>query len=611
MAGKQKTVTARSIVEDVFGTNDARELWTGDYDKVLPVTIQDFELFAVLPAIFYMFRFGWRRGKGRFVETFAPKGEESEGKKQKVTIARIAETLAQDTDFLGFDGPIGRAVLGDLLLCFCLENAKHALGREEQVQRAAPAHYMASWIDLPGRVAHLRFVPEMIVAMLADQTGDHVQKSREGERTWFPVGPGFEQNVLLGAFNHGMTRRDISGDMASDLFLEDAQVGVDQLLMIRLAQKLGVAPDKLWGGEGMNISNQRPIAKRAARNFSEDIRRFVRDYSAIIPRHAFVDLLQSCMAVGLTTIATGVVEILFEWAEAGKIPDKEEQGPGSLFVDCSNGVDRRLRGLAEQSFANFNRRLERIPVILMALRLLDAAARYDPKIKQTVPSVAPYATEWINVLGDIFMERHGQASYILHDLGVKSERLAETLKDEYPDTVEILRSGDRTNPVWPLAEALTHLQGRGNTQANLIKFFDSALLLNRPNGLAQKRAVIRTTPSPRGIRKRMEMRSMVLTDSVLDYLVHLHVLPAGNRHGNRRLSLNEFIGILEERYGLCIDMPSDGMTISNDQMQANRAFLERRLRDLGLLVGVNDAESMKRLRPRYLPIPTENHHGVD
>jgi hypothetical protein len=30
-------------------------------------------------------------------------------------------------------------------------------------------------------------------------------------------------------------------------------------------------------------------------------------------------------------------------------------------------------------------------------------------------------------------------------------------------------------------------------------------------------------------------------------------------------------------------------------------WLERRLRDLGLLVGVNDAESMKQLRPRFSP----------
>jgi hypothetical protein len=41
------------------------------------------------------------------------------------------------------------------------------------------------------------------------------------------------------------------------------------------------------------------------------------------------------------------------------------------------------------------------------------------------------------------------------------------------------------------------------------------------------------------------------------------------------------------------------MTISNDLLRLNRLVLERRLRDLGLLTGVNDAEAMKQLTPRF------------
>jgi hypothetical protein len=52
------------------------------------------------------------------------------------------------------------------------------------------------------------------------------------------------------------------------------------------------------------------------------------------------------------------------------------------------------------------------------------------------------------------------------------------------------------------------------------------------------------------------------------------------------------------------------MTISNDFLRANRSILERRLRDLGLLVGVNDAEAMKHLRPRF-ERPTEDEYGFD
>src|SRR5579875_41882 len=268
--------TAKSIVDDVFGRTLSREIWTGNYEEVLPLTVGGFDLTAVLPAVFYMFRFGYRRGKGKFLQVFWGEGGTSKERKRIATIDHIASILATTDGFEGFESDVARAILGDLLLCFCLENAKRALGRQEQVQRVAPAHYMAGWIDLPESVAHLRFVPEMIVAMLADQKGEYIEQNRETDRTWFAVGRGFEDNVLLRAFHQGVLREGLLADRTADRFREETPVGLDQLLMVRLAQHLGAPPDKVRGGDGERISNQRPISEKAAEHFSEDIRRFVR-----------------------------------------------------------------------------------------------------------------------------------------------------------------------------------------------------------------------------------------------------------------------------------------------------------------------------------------------
>jgi hypothetical protein len=600
MSAVKTPTTARSIVDEVLGRGMTREIWTSSYEKALPVSVQDFDLSAVLPAVFYMFRFGHRRGKGKFLETFGGDAEATRDRRKAATVERVAGNLASAEVFDGFAGPTEHAILGDLLLCFCLENTKRALGRDEQVQRVAPAHYMASWIDLPHSVANLRFVPEMMVAMLADQNELHVQQNREGERTWFAVGRGFEDNVLLKAFHQGMVVREGPlGDLTADRFQEETPVGLDQFLMIRLAQQLGAAPYKLRGGEGERISNQRPVAEQASRHFSEDVRRFVRAYAGVIPRHAFVELLESCMAVGLTTIATSVIELLFDWAMTGEIRKQCEQQPTHLFVDCSNGVDRILRALAEQSMDDFMRRIERFPVILMALRLLDRGARYDPKIKRLNVRTRPYATDWLNLLGQLLHQRRDEAQAILYDLERKAEELAERLQEDYPDAAEMLRS-ERTqpNPVWRLAEALTSLQGRKSTQNNVVALLDSASLVDRPNGLAVRRAVHRRI-TVGGPSRRSELRSLAFTDSVLDYLVHLHVLRTGNNSGHRPLSFKAFTRILHERYGFCIDHAPMGMTISNELLRLNRVVLERRLRDLGLLIGVNDAEAMKQLRPRF------------
>lgn len=611
-AAKTPTI-ARSIVDDVLGRGMTREIWTGNYEKALPVSVQNFDLAAVLPAVFYMFRYGCRRGKGKFLEIFGSDVGTTKERRRAATIERVANKLAETESFDGFKDNTARAILGDLLLCFCLENSKRELGRQEQVQRVAPAHYMANWVDLPIKVVDLRYVPEMIVAMLADQKEQHIRQNHEGDRTWFSVGRGFEDNVLLKAFHQGVVWSEAKGALSSrtsDRFEEQTPVGLDQLLMIRLAQQMEGAPDKLRGSEGERIPNQRPIAEQAAQHFSEDIRRFVRAYAGVIPRHAFVDLLESCMAVGLTTIVTSVIELLFEWTATGEIRKKCEQHPTHLFVDCSNSVNRGLRALAEQSMDDFMRRIERFPVVLMTLRLLDYGARYDSKLKKTNIQTWPYATDWLNLLGEIMYQQRAEAQAILYDLERKAAELADRLQEDYPETAELLRN-DRAQvtPVWRMAEAITSLQGRGNTQMHVIQLVDSVLLTARPNGIAMKRSDTRKVSAAVGSKKR-ELRSLVFTDSVLDYLVHLHILPTGNRRGFRPLSLKDFIQILHERYGFCIDQAPPGMNISNELLRLNRIVLERRMRDLGLLVGVNDAEAMKHLMPRF-ETPEECGNGVD
>jgi hypothetical protein len=136
---------------------------------------------------------------------------------------------------------------------------------------------MASWVDLPESVSHLRFVPEMLVAILADQEGLCVEQNRDGDKTWFAVGRGFEENVLLRVFHRGVVRDGQFHTQTSDKFDEMvADVGLDQLLMIRLAQHLGQAPDKLRGkAEG----GERKVASRFRING-----RFLSSRRAIFPR---------------------------------------------------------------------------------------------------------------------------------------------------------------------------------------------------------------------------------------------------------------------------------------------------------------------------------------
>ncbi|MEE8533671.1 MAG: hypothetical protein V3S95_09025, partial [Alphaproteobacteria bacterium] len=141
---------SRKIVENVLGPHMTSQIWTGNYFPAFPLTLQDFEIGALLPAVLYMFRWGHRRGKGKFNETFPDPSV------KKATIESVVKCLTESQFFDGFDDGTARSILGDLLLTYVLENKRHAEGRRIQVQRTFPTHYMASWIDLPESVAHLR-----------------------------------------------------------------------------------------------------------------------------------------------------------------------------------------------------------------------------------------------------------------------------------------------------------------------------------------------------------------------------------------------------------------------------------------------------------------------
>ena len=578
----------------------ADELWTGNYTKILPITIAGFELSAVLPAVFYMFRFGQRRGRGQFLEAFAPKGGTYREQRQGTTIDRIATILANEDHLAGFDDGPKRAVLGDLLLCFGLENVNHELGRDKQVQRAFPTHYMASWIDLPDSLANLRSVPEMLIAILVNQKkGNHIERTGRG---WFRVGAHYDANPLLGAFSIGMYLDGPSADRRSDQFDErNKDVGLDQLLMIRLAELLGSAPDKAHGRDAERIPNQRPIATLAARHFSEDIRRFLRSYASEVPRQALVDMLEACVAVGMTTIFTSVAGILFKWSESGCVLLKQEQSPAGIFVDCSVGVENSLRLLSEQSLDDVLRQMEQIPNVLATLRILDYLARHDRKISKLEIGTRPDAAEWINLLGAILHRRHKQADFIHQSVDHHCSALADELETDRPDLAgSLLDDAGEPNAVRRLAAALTEMMGT-KARGHLMDAVDSILQANRPNGLAQKRSTARGSGLGGTSRRTREVRSLVFSDAVLEYLVHVHLIPRVNRPGVRRLSMMDFLGTLRERYGFHVDVAPKGLSVSNELLQLNRRTLERRLRDLGLLVGVNDAESMKRLSPRFEP----------
>ncbi len=619
----------QETVADILSPAMFDSLWTSNYDKVLPISVLGFDLSSMLPAMFYLFRYGQRRGVGRFSKAFTPDVQTLGQNKKEVSIDRVGEGLLQDDAFTGFDGEVEKAILGDLLLSFCLENKERKTGRDRQIQRVFPVHYLSSWIDLPQKSVNLRYVPEMMVSILADGQEDFVEPCKPGSEddkdgNSFAVGHGYENNILIRAFNQGIERKKAPTieDRRSDRFGEnETTVGLDQLLMIRLAQRIEEAPGPLHSRPGSKtitpsnlerrIPNQRPIVERTSREFSEDIRLFLAAYSKSLPRHCLIEMLESGMAIGLTSILTATVDASLQWEKKGRVPAVENQSPAKVFVDCSLGVDSKIRNLAEISMDHLIRRVESFPEVLMALRILDFQASSNRRIRDMNLPTRPYSTRWLDLLGELLHDCHDQSSRIRLLIEEKLENLSLAIDESYPKgeyerLKNILEDKKREpNPILRLARGLTALMGPSFSFRHLTEMTNSCFYINRPNGIALSR---KTT---RGQTKRRDARSMVLSDSALDYLVHLHILNRDHRSSKPGISFESFMERIRERYGFYIDRPPPGMDISKAILQRNRSILERRLRDLGLLLGVNDAQSMKRLRPRFEIIEEAIDRGND
>ena len=586
------STSAKELIEEVFTKAVAVQMWTASTWLVLPLTPQGFAVGSVLPAVFYMCRRGCRRGKGRFQQTFSPV------ESMRANIYSVSARLSQDTEsFAGFSSDVTKDILGDLLLCDQLENKGHKEGHREEIQRAFPVHFFASWLDLPPSVGHLRSVPEMIVCLLVNQLdGQKLQSSSPDSDSAFPVGRFPENNLFFRIFGRGVSFGENTANLCADKIDEQAPLSIEELLMIRLAMTCEEAPETARAIHSAvpYIPNMWPVSQRAATAFRDDLTGFLQSYGESIPRRSITPMLESLLGLSLLCIYFESCSIAIAWERTGDIPSPTAQVPVPIFVDASNGSNTRLHDLSEQSFEECVRLLDQAMISMAQIRILSALLWDDPDLARSKPN-GPDTSPWLKLLADVRKGRHDVSGLTLRDVRLKNSRLAEKLETAgiEPDAIDILRSTQSSQePVQTAAEALCAMMGEKLLRTQHFKFLDSCLMVNEPHGLGRKRRVSRSLAGRK--RKMMDVRSVILSNTVLETLVHLHLV---GRQGI--LSFAEFLRILRERYGIWVDECPPGVPASREDLLKNRAMLERRLRDLGLLVGVNDAEFMKHLRPRF------------
>jgi hypothetical protein len=237
------------------------------------------------------------------------------------------------------------------------------------------------------------------------------------------------------------------------------------------------------------------------------------------------------------------------------------------------------------------------------MRLLDFYVMHESDIARTdVPPESPDATARLNLLGRIASGVHDESAAAERSFRKLARALSDAEKQDgsniiQTDILDAETSGRSHGS--RLAEVLTAAYESVSGVDKLVQFLTTSLMTDEPNGLARRRRVaLRRNPAVGQLRTG-DALSFVLTNTVLEYLVHRHLHDPGKGRKRRDLSFPEFTNILRERYGFHIDRAPPNLEVPSEVLGQNRRVLERRLRDLGLLTGVNDAERMKKLKPRY------------
>src|SRR6266487_3144779 len=107
------TSPIKNIVEDVLSVGRVRTLWSTIYLPALPFVPQSFDVGGLMPAMLYMARRGYRRGKGNFAEKFG----QNDGEKRKIRPPRIVDVVhgllkQGEAQLQGFSDEVAQTLLG-------------------------------------------------------------------------------------------------------------------------------------------------------------------------------------------------------------------------------------------------------------------------------------------------------------------------------------------------------------------------------------------------------------------------------------------------------------------------------------------------------------------
>jgi hypothetical protein len=398
---------------------------------------------------------------------------------------------------------------------------------------------------------------------------------------------------------HGGQRGAVALTMLKDFFFAgvdsrteapqlDADIDVETQALISLSEAVkGKITDR--AASDRDRRSYPPLDPGAAELLADDVLRLLY-HRELIPRTVLVDYLKVLFAFHLARYHLRMMKLLPARIVEGTNGAGQASSDGGFFLDAAGVPGTVAARLAERSAAAW---LGRIPEFVRAtftVKKLDDLAQHLARRGHLRRPRAGYFTvdDLLALLGPRHREERGR--YAAGRLSAIESARAPGEEEDDPTYTQLLELG--------LDEFITYIEvitayRVAFHRKYLTECLDSLLLKNRPGAMIAQ--------------PRLGERRFILDSRLLEVLLQLSLLRPDSqlRYYTAPLRVDEFLGLLRDRYGLYIDRfpAGDGFgpaTVTDHAaLQANVAALTARLREIGFYSDLSDAYLTQTITPRY------------
>jgi len=326
-----------------------------------------------------------------------------------------------------------------------------------------------------------------------------------------------------------------------------------------------------------------PLYQAAADMLAEDVLRLL-VHRHLIPRTVLVDYLKILFAFHLALYHLKVMKLLPAMIRG----DKNASAEAGFFLDVTGLPDSGPAQLAARSAAVWYGRVPAFVRATFTVKKLDDFAENlarQGKLRRPPGGYFPVG-DLLALLGP--KQREQRLRYAAGRLSaIDSAREGD---ENDPGYAELLQLG--ADEFTTYIEVITYYRVKFHRQY-LIECLDSLLLKNRHGAMIAQ--------------PRLGERRFTLDSRLLEVLLQICLLNAESPVSFRTdsLRIDEFLAILRERYGLCVDRLPDGdgfgpaIVTDHAALRENRVAFVARLREIGFYSDLSDAYLTQTITPRY------------